>query len=399
MSFEVVFFLIFAGGWIAGQLTQLLRLPSILGMTLWGIGMGWFWASQNWSWPPGFWDLAPFLKSLALVIILLRAGLGLRLKDLKKAGWSALLMAFVPGILEALVIMGSLIFFMNFPWEVAGLTGFMLAAVSPAVVVPSMLELKSQGLGIRNGVITVILAGASVDDVVAITLFTVFLGFATNVVSNPWLPLIEIPLTLLGGIVLGLIVGLALAWWFKWRNKAIRATEKALLLVASGLVLVQVGDWLHAAALLGVMTLGLVLLERAETVAHEMASKLGKIWIGAQLALFVIIGLSLDISEAINAGPLALFILVLGLLARSTGVLLATWPSTMTMKERLFCVIAYIPKATVQAALGGVALVAGVPQGKTILAFAVLAIIVTAPLGLIGIRLGARLLGEKSTSS
>ncbi|MBU0954630.1 MAG: cation:proton antiporter, partial [Spirochaetes bacterium] len=312
---------------------------------------------------------------------------------------------------EGFALTALLMWLLDFSFFTAGLTAFMLAAVSPAVVVPSMLDLRSRGLGQRNGIITVILAGASVDDVFAITMFTVFLGLAEGA-AVPVLAgeaglgvsaaaaagpgtlgtLLGLPLALFGGLAIGLLLGLVLAWWFKKHHESIRATEKMLLLLASALFLVQIGNWFHLAALLGVMAVGFVLLEKAETVAHELAAKLGKIWIFAQILLFVIIGLSLELPALQAVGGKALLALALGLAARSFGVLLATWPSAMSLKERWFCVIAYLPKATVQAALGGVALAAGLPEGRLILAIAVLAIVVTAPLGLIGIRLGARYL-------
>lgn len=395
MSFEILFFAMFAGGWLSGRIFDRLRLPPVLGMTLFGIGLGALSTAvlpgQASPWPAGFAELAPFVKSLALVIILLRAGLGISRTELSRAGLSAVLMAFIPCLFEGFALMGLFMAFFGFSWDVAGLTGFLLAAVSPAVVVPSMLDLKSRGLGSRNGVITTILAGASADDVFAITLFTLFLGFAApGQGSGGWLALAAIPLSLGGGLVLGALAGFLLAWWFRKRHKAIRATEKVLLLLACAVFLVQAGNWLHVAALLGVMAAGFVILEKAEPQAHEMAAKLGKIWIFAQIALFVIIGMSLDVSVALEAGPRALGVIALGLVARSAGVLVATLPSRMDLKERLFCVIAYLPKATVQAALGGVALQAGLPEGRTILAIAVVAILFTAPLGLVGIRLGAR---------
>ncbi|KGE71893.1 cation:proton antiporter domain-containing protein [Spirochaeta lutea] len=408
MGFEVLFFLIFAGGWVMGRLAERFRLPGVLGMTIWGIVLALIPSllaggsadmgaaapsvgSGSGFWPSGFWETAPFLKSLALVVILLRAGLGISKSDLSRAGTAALLMAFIPCLFEGAVL--TLLFhgLMGFPWMVAGLTAFMLAAVSPAVVVPSMLELQDRGLGRQNGVITTVLAGASVDDVVVITLFTLFLNLAVSPEQTRiGLTLVSIPLSLLGGIALGAVIGLVLAWWFRSHHASIRATEKALLLLASSVFLLQVGDWVHLAALLGVMTIGFVLLERAEPQARELAGKLGKVWVPAQIALFVIIGLSIDVQTAFEVGPVALLIILTGLLARSVGVVFATLPSSMNWKERLFCVIAYTPKATVQAALGGAALSAGLPQGKIILAVAVLAIVITAPLGLIGIRGSAK---------
>lgn len=395
MTFELIFFSVLAGGWLFGALFRALGLPSVLGMTLFGIvlteGLSYAHGGDHAAmWPPGFWEVVPFIKSLALVIILLRAGLGISRSELRTAGLSALLMAFLPCLLEGGVLMVALSALFGFSWQVAGLTAFMLAAVSPAVVVPAMLDLKERGLGQRHGVITAILAGASVDDVFAITLFTAFLGLATSGGGEPLAALGQLPLVLLGGIASGALLGLALSAWFRARHESIRATEKAILLVASAVFLLQVGHWMQLAALLGVMTAGLIILEKAELQAHELSQKLAKVWVAAQIGLFVIIGMSTDVSIALEAGPPALLALTLGLIARSLGVLLATVPSQMTRQERLFCVIAYWPKATVQAALGGVALGAGIAEGKLILALAVLSILITAPLGLIGINLSSR---------
>lgn len=401
MTFESLFFAIFAGGWLASRLFDRLRLPGVMGMVLFGIGLavmfgqvadhGTLGVSTVSIWPEGFTQIVPFIKSLALIIILLRAGLGIRRAELKAAGMTAALMAFIPCLLEGSVLMGAFMLVFGFSWPIAGLAGFLLAAVSPAVVVPYMLDLKARNLGRRNGVIAAILTGASADDVLAITLFTVFLGMSTSEAGgSPLVRVAFLPWSIVGGLGLGVAVGFGLAWWFRRHHRVIRATEQALLLVASAVFLVRVGDHLHVAALLGVMAVGFIVLERAEAQAHELAAKLEKVWILAQIALFVIIGMFLDVRVAVGAGSKALLVIIIGLIARSSGVLLATWPSSMTLRERLFCVIAYTPKATVQAALGGVALSVGLPEGEVILAVAVLAILVTAPLGVLGIRWGSK---------
>jgi solute carrier family 9B (sodium/hydrogen exchanger), member 1/2 len=393
LQINLIFVIILAGGWLSGRLFSLLRLPAILGMVVFGILCSVFLTSLT---PDLLWELAPFLKSFALIVILLRAGLGISKATLKKVGRTALLMSFVPCIVEGAALTVLFHIFFGFAWPVSGLTAFMLAAVSPAVIVPSMLDLKERGRGKKNEVPTIILAGASIDDVFAITIFSVFLGLArgspdsdaahANAGSPVLDALVSVPLSIAAGILSGLVLGFLLAMLFKRHHDSIRATEKALILLVAGTLLVQVGDSLHFAALLGIMTAGFVILERQEKAAHELASKLGKIWVFAEILLFVLIGYSLDIHIALEAGLKGLAVIALGLVFRSLGVLAATAFSGLTTKERLFCMIAYLPKATVQAALGGVALSYGIAEGSTILAIAVVAILFTAPLGLLGIR-------------
>ncbi len=390
MPLNLVVVLILFGGWLFGKAFFRLGLPSVLGMVIWGICIGLLWRKQI---PPILFELEPFLKSFALIVILLRAGLGINKSTLGRAGLTAILISFIPCIIEGGVLTVLFHYIFDFEWTIGGLTGFMLAAVSPAVIVPSMLELKDKGYGRENEVPTIILAGASVDDVFAITVFTVFLQAATTGDIQTTQLLLRIPASLLLGIIPGIIAGFAVLWWFRKKHADIRATEKALILVMIAVVLVQIGDWVHSAALLGVMTIGFILLEKEEKIAHELSLKLSKVWVFAEIILFVLIGMSVDPGVAWNAGLKGLLVISTGLLFRSAGVFLATAWSHLSLKERLFCVIAYLPKATVQAALGGVALAYGIDGGEIILALAVLSIIFTAPLGLIGIKLtGATLL-------
>ncbi len=383
MTLNVLIVLILVGGWLAGRLFARIGLPSVLGMILWGVSIGLFAGGLI---PSSLDEISPFLKSLALIIILLRAGLGIRRSTLEKVGKVALLMAFVPCLFEGGALMLLFHLVLGFPWVSAGITAFLLAAVSPAVVVPSMLEMKDRGLGAERDVPTLILAGASLDDVFAITLFSIFLGLAGGQAVHPGAALLKIPVSIAGGILPGIGAGLFLTWYFRKHHEKIRATEKSLLLLGTAILLVDIGNWVHTAALLGVMTTGFILLERSEEVAHELAAKLNKAWVFAEIVLFVLIGISVDVRVALRAGLVGLLIITGGLLFRSLGVWIATWGSSLNRKERLFCVIAYLPKATVQAAMGSVPLAAGVAEGELILALAVLSIIFTAPIGLIGIR-------------
>ncbi len=390
MSLGILFFTVLFFGLYASKLVSKLRLPGVLGMVFVGILIGTFFGQ---SLPASLDESAGFLKSLALTIILLKAGLGISVLQLRRAGLSAILMTFIPCLFEGAALTYILHILFGFDWTVAGLTAFMLAAVSPAVVVPSMLELKSLGYGQKRAVPTIVLAGASVDDVIAITLFSIFLGMLTTGNTSIGDAVLTIPTSIIVGLIPGLVLGGFLAWLFN-RYK-IQMIEKVLLLLTLSVLLVEVGHYLESAALLGVMAVGFILLDRAEKSAIELATLLGHIWYFAQIVLFVLIGMSVDIQVAMNSGGIGILAITLGLVARSVGVLIATQFSDLNIKERLFCVIAYLPKATVQAALGGVALAAGIPEGETILALAVLAIVFTAPLGLLGINAFGKTLLEK----
>ena len=399
MQFNLFIVLFFVGGWAAGKIMSRISLPSILGMVLFGIAVSFFIPGYI---PPLIEELGPFLKSLALVVILLRAGLGISKSTLIKVGRAAIPMAFIPCLAEAAVLTVAYHYLFNLPVLVSAVGAFMLAAVSPAVVVPSMLELKDRGLGKQNEVPTIILAGASVDDVVAITFFSLFLMLVTGnhvAVTPSALDMAKIPLSIIGsiigGIAAGLITGVIISRWFRKHHEKIRATEKTLLLMMTAIILVEVGNMLHLAALLGVMTVGFILLETSETVAHELAGKLAKVWVIAEIVLFVLIGMAVDVPTALSAGARGLMLIASGLAARSAGVWMSTsFEKRLNRKERLFCLFAYLPKATVQAALGAVPLAAGVAGGEILLSVAVLSIVVTAPLGLLLIRnLGPKLLG------
>ena len=393
MGFNLFIIVLLAGGWLGSRIFSALRLPGILGMLLFGIGFGVF-AGEGL--PQLAWEIEPFVKGVALVIILLRAGLGIQRSSLQQVGKTALLLAFVPCIFEAAALMPLLHYVFDLSWLASAMAAWMLAAVSPAVVVPSMLELQERGAGSRNQVPTMVLAGASVDDVVAITFFSLFLsvhkagGLAGAGVAGR---LGMLPLSIAGGVLLGAVAGFLIAWWFVRHDQHIRATEKFLLLLVFSMLLVEIGDAFALAALLGVMTVGFVLLERAEAIAHKMAKKLAKVWIAAEIVLFVYIGMQLDPSVALDSGLRGLAVIAAGLCARTLGVLLVVaFDRRLVWSERFFCAVAYLPKATVQAALGSVPLAAGVPGGDRILSLAVLAIAFTAPLGLILIRImGKRL--------
>jgi len=393
MTFSMIFALILLCGWGGGKLAKLTHIPPIAGMLISGILLGSLLSGHI---PKALWEIEPFLKNLALIVILLRAGLGINRKMLAKIGKTALLMSIIPCICEGIAIMFAARAIFGFSYPVAGLTGFMLAAVSPAVIIPSMLELKDRGMGKKKEVPTIILAGASADDVIAITFFSIFVRLSQTGEGMRAMDLLIIPYSVLGGILVGLIFGYLLIRFFAHYDTRIRATEKTIVLLGLCLVLVEFGSKIHIASLLGAMTVGFLIYEKENRIAKEVAQKLSKIWIVAEIILFVLIGLSVDPGLMLSAGLKGLLLIAIGLVFRSLGVVLATASSNLNRREKLFCVIAYLPKATVQAALGSVPLAMGLPEGKLILALAVLAILTTAPLALFLInRYGDRLLSPR----
>lgn len=372
-------------GLLFNKFFEKIKLPGLLGMLILGIILG-----------PYVLNLISYeilsissdLRKIALIIILLRAGLGLSKETLNKVGIPAIKMSCIPGIFEGLTIMFVASYLLNVSWIEAGILGFVIAAVSPAVIVPQMLDLINRRVGEDKGIPTLILAGASVDDVFAITLFTTFLGLYGGSNISLLRQLFNIPISIALGVILGVLVGLILVYLFK--NYHMRDTKKVLIIIGAAIVLNSMEEFLEGtvpiASLLGVMAVGFILLEKYPTVANRMGSKFNKIWVFAQLLLFVLVGAEVNIYVAIDSGLIGLAIIVVGLLARSAGVLLSVAGTNLNFKERLFCVISYVPKATVQAAIGAVPLAMGVESGEVILAIAVLSILVTAPLGAIGIK-------------
>jgi NhaP-type Na+/H+ or K+/H+ antiporter len=400
--FDVALIVLFA--LVGNFLFNKLGLPGILGMIATGLILG----------PSGFniihdgtlEGLKEF-KTVALIIILIRAGLGISKKTLNRIGGPAIKMGIIPCLIEggAITLLAWQVF--NFQFYEAGMLGFIIAAVSPAVVVPAMLELKNGGFGKKKEVPTLVLAGASLDDVIAITLFGVFAGLGTGQETN-WLGvLVGVPAGIAIGALGGALLGYLLVWFFKKFH--MRDTLKVILFVAIAILfydfseLPAVKNTLPIAALLGIMAIGFVILERHDQLAGRMAAKFGKIWVFAEILLFVYIGTEVRIAEiALSSVGTGLAVLCVGLIARSAGVLISLIGSQLNFKEKMFCMMAYWPKATVQAAIGAVPLTL-VLSGKIadtseetaqlILAIAVLSIIITAPLGAICIKIfGKKLL-------
>jgi len=391
MSLNLIFFIIIIGGWLFGKAFDTVMLPQVLGMTIFGIAISFF--RENI--PNILWELAPFLKSFALIVILLKAGLSIKRETLSKIGITALLMSLIPCLLEGIALTFLFQWIGGFDFITAGIIGFMISAVSPAVVIPSMLNLKEEGYGQKNEVPTTILAGASLDNVFVITILLTFINLGKGGEINYLESILSIFKSIILGILPGILLGFLLVLFFKYRHHKVKDAEKVLIVIGLSFLLLQIGDLFQTAALLGIMTLGFIILEKADYVAEDLSSKLSKIWIFAEIILFVLVGMSFDVNVALPVSLKGILIITLGLIARSVGVLIATIFSPFSFKEKVFCIISYIPKATVQAAFGSVPLAMGIANGELILAYAVLSKVFTAPLGLIGLRIfGKRLLGD-----
>ena len=373
------FALIFLVGILLGQVVGWIKLPPLLGMLLAGIILGPF------GW--GLLDettltISSQLRQIALVIILLRAGLSLELKTLQSVGPTAMLLCFVPACFEmtATIIFAPML--LGFSFQEAALLGAVLAAVSPAVIVPKMLQLMEKGYGITKGIPQMILSGASVDDVFVIVVFTSFLGMAQGQGVSA-VSFLQIPISIILGIAGGCAVGWAISFILK-KWKPISAIQ-TICLLSVAFLLVSLEDFLKGtvpfSGLLGVMAMGLVAQSQLKTTISQTNAQLSKMWVAAEPMLFVLVGASVNISYLFRAGIPAVILLCLAILVRMVGVWVSTLPSSLEPKERLFCMIAYTPKATVQAAIGGIPLAAGLACGNSILAVAVLSIFLTAPTG------------------
>ncbi|NFA21294.1 sodium:proton antiporter [Clostridium botulinum] len=379
-------------GLIANKLFEKLKLPGLLGMLILGILIGPH--GLNWL-SKDILNASSDLRKIALIVILLRAGLGLNKEELKLVGKTALKLSCIPGIIEGLFIAIASVKLLGFSFVQGGLLGFIIAAVSPAVVVPQMLNLIDKGLGKAKGIPTLILAGASIDDVFAITIFSTFLGLYAGKNINIAIQILKIPVSIILGTLIGVLSAIIIIKMFK--KYAIDNTKKILIILSISIILTLIEALLKGkleiASLLGVMALGFVISDEIPNVGDKVSKGLNEIWVFAQILLFVLVGAEVNIVVAFKSGFLGIMIIALGIVGRSIGVLISLKGSNLNKKEKLFCVIAYIPKATVQAAMGAVPLAAGVASGDVILAIAVLSILITAPLGAIAINLsGPRLL-------
>lgn len=381
--------LIFLVGLAMGAICQKLKMPRIIGMLVTGIVLGPYVLDFL---DPSILSISSALRKLALIIILLKAGLSLDLKDLKKAGRPAILMSFVPATCE---IAGYILFaplLLGINRIEAAVMGAVLGAVSPAVVIPRMVMLMEEKYGTKKAIPQMIMAGASCDDIFVIVLFTTFLSMAQGG-SADIIDFVNIPVSIVLGILLGAVTGYGLYLFFETsyaHKHCVRNSTKVIIVLGFSMLLVSVEGWLEGkvsvSGLLAVVSMACVIkIKSTAFVSKRLSEKFGKLWIAAEVVLFVLVGAAVDIRYTLSAGIAAVFMIFIALIFRTAGVLICTIKTKLNMKERIFCVIAYLPKATVQAAIGSVPLAAGLACGKIILSVAVLAIIITAPLGALGI--------------
>lgn len=378
------FALIFIVGTAAGGISGLLKLPKIIGMLLAGVVIGPYVLDFL---DPSILGISAELRQIALIIILIKAGLTLKLSDLKKVGRPALLMAFVPACFEIIGYVCLAPLLMGVTTVEALVMGAVLSAVSPAVVVPRMVKFIEEGYGTEKGIPQMILAGASCDDIFVIVLFSTFVTMAQGGTAD-FSGIADIPVSVFLGMLTGCIGGICLCLLF--RTVKIQDSIKVISILGSAFLLMSVEtiakEYIAVSGLLAVVAMSAVLKLRSDPcVSSELSGKFGRLWLGAEVILFVLVGASVDIRYTLTAGGTAVIMIFAALAFRTAGVLLCLVKTPLSFKERLFCVIAYLPKATVQAAIGAVPLSMGLPCGKIVLSVAVLAIIITAPLGAIGI--------------
>ena len=375
LSISLILIVGMSMGWICKKL----RLPSLVGMLFTGIVLGPYVLNIL---DGSILGISAELRKIALIIILTRAGLGMDISGLKRIGRPAFLMCFVPASLEliGMLLIGPRL--LGLTVLEAAIMGAVLAAVSPAVVVPRMVKLMEEGYGVKEGIPQLILAGASVDDVYVIVLFSTFVGMIQGEGASV-ISFVNIPVSIVLGIGIGYGVGILLATYFKKIH--MRDTVKVLIILSISFLLVVAEDALTTSitfsALIGIMFIGVGLQKKSDIVAKRLSLKYGKLWVAAEVFLFVLVGATVNIGYLGKMGIKALAVILCAITFRMLGVFLCLLGTSLNNKERLFTMMAYTPKATVQAAIGGIPLSLGLACGDTVLTVAVLAIVITAPLG------------------
>ena len=387
--------LIILVGLLSDYLFRKIKLPGLIGMLLTGMLMGPYVFNMI---DPALMTLSSDFRMIALIIILLRAGLATKRDTLNRIGKTVVLTGIVPGLFEGLMIMLIAPYFLNIGYLESAILGFIIAAVSPAVIVPMMVSLIESQKGDRKGIPTLLLASSSLDNVSAVVIFSGLIGIYEGKSPNILMKLAEIPFSIISGIILGILIGFLLYRVFM-RYKP-RATKMGMIVIGAAILLTwfenPLKPFVFVSSLSGIIAIGFILLEKSETVAHKVSQKLGKIWVFAEILLFVLIGAQVNVSVALDAGIAGALIIFFGLIARSIGVYLSLMRTELDIKEKLFCIVSYIPKASVQAAIGAVPFAIGIKSGETMLAIAVLSILFTAPLGVIAMNaVGEKVLGKQ----
>lgn len=364
-------------GLVLGSICKTVKLPPLLGMLIVGIVLG---PHVLGFMSPQVLSISADLRQLALIIVLTRAGLSFNIKELRKNGRSAVMLCFVPAVMEIIgyICFGTLLLALD--WSEAAILGCVMAAVSPAVIVPRMLKLKEQGYGTDKGIPQMILTGASADDVFVIILFTAFLGMSGSFDFNI---LWRTPVSMILGIGTGMLIG----WLFSLLVKRfhIRDTVKIIVLLCLSFFFVSIEnhltEYVPFSGLLAVIAMSAMLFAKHRPCAERLSVRYNKLWLVAEILLFVLVGATVDIRFAVKSGGMIIAVMAIALVFRTIGVCLCVVGTKLNKKERLFCAVAYLPKATVQAAIGAIPLTAGLACGNIVLTAAVLAIIVTAPIG------------------
>ena len=387
------FALIFLSGIVLGSIFNRLKLPQLIGMLLTGIILGPYLLNLL---DPKILSISADLRQIALIIILTRAGLNLDINDLKKVGRPAILMCFLPATFEILSMIILAPKFLGLGLLDSAILGTVIAAVSPAVIVPKMLKLMEEGYGADRSIPQMIMAGASVDDVFVIVLFTSFIGLASTG-SFSMLNLIRIPTSIFFGISVGFLCAILLIYLFKKIH--IRDSLKVIIILNISFLLVTFEHSLTGimgfSGLLAIMSIGTGIQAKNTMLSKRMSIKYSKLWITAEVMLFVLVGATVNIKYALGASIPAILLIITVLIFRMAGVFLCLVGTSLSYRERLFCMIAYCPKATVQAAIGSIPLSMGLPSGNIILTVAVLSILITAPLGAFAIDISYKKLLKK----
>lgn len=386
--------LVFLVGLSLAAICQKVKLPRIIGMLITGIVLGPYVLDLFDS---SILGISSELRQMALVIILIKAGLSLNLEDLKKVGRPAILMSILPAVFEivAFIIFAPMVLGIS---RIEGaIMGAVLGAVSPAVVVPRMVQLIEEKYGTDKAIPQMILAGSSLDDVFVIVLFTTFVGMAQGGNADI-MDFVNIPVSIILGLALGAVAGLVLSWFFETKyshQNLVRNSMKVIIVLGVSFLLLAFEEWLDGiiavSGLLAIMSMAMVIaMKSVPEVTKRLQEKYGKLWIAAEVILFVLVGAAVDVRYTLEAGIGAVLMIAVGLLFRSVGVYMCMLGTDLGFKERVYCIIAYLPKATVQAAIGSVPLSLGLPCGKIVLSVAVMSIIITAPLGAIGMDVSYR---------